>query len=485
MTLPRRIGAALLAGLAIALGGCTRGPAPEPAGGADDPAPAAAATNRIDIPPAVRQNLGITFVRVEARRVEQTLRVPGRFEYLPTATREYRTMLPGRVELLVEQFAPVVRGNPLYRIDSPAWRQLQQQLTDAEASIARLSTRLASFAPLRAAHLRHEQQLEEVVAVRRERIEQLESVAEAGGGRVADLSAARGAFATAEAELAEVLEKEAALEADEAEKRSDLAAARSNREFLLETAATLVGMPVAALVEEIPGADGAAALPRWRSIRSITVHAEDEGVVASLGLTNGAWATEEVAVVTVVRPDRLRFHAVGLQSDLGRLHDGLPARIVAPSPTRAAGSIDLAESMTGTLAVGLEGDPDDRTVDLLVVPESLAAWARPGVSAQLEIVTDATAAPALAIPRAAVQHDGLMPVLFRRDPANPNQAIRVEADLGLDDGRWTVVHSGLRLGDEVVLDGAFQLMLASASGGGQEAGGHFHADGTFHAGDDH
>ena len=62
MTLPRRIGAALLAGLAIALGGCTRGPAPKPAAGADDPAPAAAATNRIDIPPAVRQNLGITFV---------------------------------------------------------------------------------------------------------------------------------------------------------------------------------------------------------------------------------------------------------------------------------------------------------------------------------------------------------------------------------------------------------------------------------------
>jgi len=77
----------------------------------------------------------------------------------------------------------------------------------------------------------------------------------------------------------------------------------------------------------------------------------------------------------------------------------------------------------------------------------------------------------------------LMPVYFRRDPADPNKAIRVEADLGLDDGRWITVQSGLRVGDEVVLDGAFQLMLASASSG-QEQGGHFHADGTFHAGED-
>ena len=66
----------------------------------------------------------------------------------------------------------------------------------------------------------------------------------------------------------------------------------------------------------------------------------------------------------------------------------------------------------------------------------------------------------LAIPMAAVQQDGLIPVIFRRDPENPNQAIRMEADLGMDDDRWVAVLSGLRDGDEVVLDGGFQLMLA-------------------------
>ena len=65
-------------------------------GGSDDTSTAtnpaqdtAPPTNRVSIPPAVRDNLGITFATVERRRIQDTLRVPGRFEYLPTATRAY------------------------------------------------------------------------------------------------------------------------------------------------------------------------------------------------------------------------------------------------------------------------------------------------------------------------------------------------------------------------------------------------------------
>jgi hypothetical protein len=69
--------------------------------------------------------------------------------------------------------------------------------------------------------------------------------------------------------------------------------------------------------------------------------------------------------------------------------------------------------------------------------------------------------------------------LFRRDPRNPDQVIRAEADCGLDDGRWLEIKSGLAEGDEIVLAGAYELMLASS--GAAPKGGHFHADGTFHA----
>ncbi|MEC9374642.1 MAG: hypothetical protein VYC34_12395 [Planctomycetota bacterium] len=195
-------------------------------------------------------------------------------------------------------------------------------------------------------------------------------------------------------------------------------------------------------------------------------------------ITNGAWATQESAVLAVVQLDRLRFRASGLQSDLGVLRDGLPARIVPPTPTVVGRSVPLTQTMEGVVSLGLAGDPSERTLDLFVIPETLREWARPGISAHAEIVTDATAAPVLAIPLAAVQRDGLTPVIFRRNPGNPNEAIRIEADLGKDDGRWVALLSGVREGDEIVLDGAFQLMLATS--GAIQKGGHFHSDGTFH-----
>jgi hypothetical protein len=101
------------------------------------------------------------------------------------------------------------------------------------------------------------------------------------------------------------------------------------------------------------------------------------------------------------------------------------------------------------------------------------------VSAFLEISTDSSEAAELAIPLSAVVRDGLTSVIFRRDPSNPDKAIRLEADLGINDGHWVSINSGVREGDEVVLDGVYQLLLATS--GSTPKGGHFHADGTFHA----
>ena len=74
-------------------------------------------------------------------------------------------------------------------------------------------------------------------------------------------------------------------------------------------------------------------------------------------------------------------------------------------------------------------------------------------------------------------------MFFKRDPSNGNKAIRVEADLGVDDGRWIEVKSEVGPNDEVVLNGAYELKLATAMSGTSQKGGHFHADGTFHAED--
>ncbi|RMH28133.1 MAG: hypothetical protein D6692_06180 [Planctomycetota bacterium] len=433
-------------------------------------------SNVVAIPPSVRSNLGITFVGVERRRIEQTLRVPGRFEYLPTARRDYHAMLPGRVEFAVDQFDRVDVGDVLYWIDSPSWREHQEKMTDAFASIGKFRTRVASFEPLRASHRAHEAQLEETIAIRRERIRQLEGLAEAGGGRRPELIVARDALSTAEAELTEVLEKEATLEADEAEARADLAAAEARFEFLLEAASAILGQSADSLLVEEDGR------PRWRTVSRIEVRAKAPGVVDRLGVTGGAWVTQDVPVVSVVRPEMLRFRASGLQSDLGLFRNGLAARVVPPNLTASPGLMSITEAMHGTLVLGLTADPEDRTIDLFITLGDIKAWAKAGVTAHAEIVTDESTDPVLAIPLSAVQRDGLTPVIFRRNPKNPDEVVRMEADLGSDDGRWVAILSGVREGDQIVLDGAFQLMLATS--GSIQKGGHFHADGTFHEGED-
>jgi len=420
---------------------------------------ASSPSNRVAIPPTVRSNLGITFVTAERRLIQDTLRAPGKFEYLPSAKREYLTMLPGKIELVVDQFDSVDKNTLLYTIDSPTWREIQQ-----------LQVKLETFTPIFLAHEHHQFNLKATVDMWLQRIETLRAVREAGGGSMREFTSASASLASAKVNLDNSMEQLAEFEGKYNEALVELRAAKITQEIALESASTMLNIPIPTGKQDW-----------WKDIKQIEVRATQPGIIESIDITNGAWADVRTNVLTIVQPNRLRFHASGLQSDLGVLRNGLHVKIVPPSPTSAGNAVPLQSAMHGTLQLGLAGDSNDRTIDLYVIPDELTSWARPGVSAQLEIVIDTTRTPELAIPLAAVQQDGLTPVIFRRNPSNPNEAIYMEADLGLNDGRWVAILSGIADGDEIVLDGGFQLMLATS--GSIQQGGHFHADGTFHEGE--
>ncbi len=450
----------------------------ENAGTSDTPEPgeatAAEPTNRIDIPPTVRRNLGITFAEVEVRHVARTIRVPGSFELSPVARREYRTMADGRVELHVAQYADVQPGQLLYTLDSPDWRELQQRLNETELQLQQARASAAAMGPLLEAHEQHHTELQGAVSVWTVRVEQLDASRASGVVTDEELARARVALATTRADLAEVLEKEAELRLRQARIVAEVNAHRERLELLLANASSLLSLPVEVLTETDP--ESAEGHPRWRGIRAVDVRAEAPGVVETLALTNGSWADERSLVLATVQPDRLRFRAMGLQSDLPRLTRGAESRI---APPRSPG-LDIGDAVPAELQLGLDAHPDHRTITLIAEPAELRSWMRPGVSAFLEIVSEGSGGKALAIPRSAIVKDGITHVFFRRDPLSPNQAIRVEADMGVDDGRWVVIHSGLMRGDEVVVDGAYELKLATARSGAAARGGHFHADGSFH-----
>jgi len=455
----------------------------------EEPAAESPVSNRIDVPPAVRRNLGITFVEVERRHVASTIRVPGRFELLPTAHREYHVTLPGRVELLVDQYDEVEAGTPLYRVDSPAWREMQQKLSDAIVAIRKADARRKAILGKAKAIEKHHARARHEERVWEERLAQVEALIAAGSGAASERTEARSRLAAAHTSLAKVEEERAEVAQARIEVEADLAAHRQATPLLhadaLEVpaeegqqvdlafapAAAMLGTTVEALRRDTGGG-----VPYWRTIDRVEAAAREPGIVEALPVTNGGWVNASDLVMTTVDPSRIRFRAVGLQADLGRLEDGMPVRIVPPR----GGVQSLRGSLQGALTIGLWADALERKIDLLVVPEGgdRPAWARRGISAEMEIVLDRTAEAQLAIPVTAVIQDGLQKVLFRRDPRDPDKVIRLEADLGLGDGRWVVVQSGVTDGDEVVHHGVYELMLASGSAA--QKGGHFHADGTYH-----
>jgi hypothetical protein len=413
-------------------------------------------TNRIAIPSAVRQNLGITFARVQRRPVRQTLRFPGQFELRPEARREFRVMAPGRVNLHVKQFQSIEPGTLLLTLDSPQWREFQHGAVEAEGQIK------VAQAALDVA-VAQKVETEQAAAFLRKRIDAL---------RQSELRNVE-----LDAQLAEMENRVPRLQAEIESRRVELEEAREHYRSRLNTLASLADLSIEALLEPVDQSLGETAHqshPRWRTLNQLELRAEIAGIVDTIDVTDGAWMETGGLALTIVDPSVLRFRAQALQSDMGRLSTGQAALIVPPQ----GGSINLQDEIEATLSVGFRGSPGERTMPLYAVPHALPVWAKPGVSAFLEVFVGGSEQPELAIPASAVVRDGLVPIIFRRDPKDGDKAIRLEADLGPSDGRWVAVNSGVTENDEVVLDGAYQLMLASSDTSAK--GGHFHADGTFH-----
>lgn len=418
--------------------------------------PASGGANTLTVSPAVQRNLGITFARAQRRAVTQTLRVPGQFELIPSAQRDYHAPVAGRIELHVEQYAAIKTGQVLATIDSPAWREQQAMLTQAD------SATLTTEAAVTIAEVSlHEQQ--QRIALLEERVERLASAEVRRVELNNELKQARLVLPRLEAELkaAEVQVREA----------------KAQRRAHLQTASSKTGLSVEALAEVVGERDGEP-LERWRKLDAVPIKAVSDGIVDLLALTSGRWVETGDEIVTAIQPGRLRFRAETLLADSTELRSGLPTRVVPP----LGRGIALGEGVRGELFVGPTAHAEDRTIALYTTPPTLPAWAKAGVPGFIEITLTPDAPKSLAIPRSALVQDGLDFVFFRRDRRHPELVQRVVADTGATDGRWIEVSAGIDEGDEVVVEGVYQLLAASSTT--MEAGGHFHSDGTFHEGED-
>ena len=113
------------------------------------------------------------------------------------------------------------------------------------------------------------------------------------------------------------------------------------------------------------------------------------------------------------------------------------------------------------------------------------AFAIPGESVYVTVEADKAEKPVACVPSSAVFRDGVTPSVFVRDEHDADRFVVKPVVPGRSVAGWTAV-AGLDEHDEVVSRGVYELRHAlPAVGGEKKAAGHFHADGTFHSGEDH
>lgn len=152
------------------------------------------------------------------------------------------------------------------------------------------------------------------------------------------------------------------------------------------------------------------------------------------------------------------------------------SRIEAPMPVRSLG---LGGDILQATSVYLDSrvDRDRRTARLVASIENLPGWPlRDGMGVTLGMVVG-SAENALTVPAPAVLSQGLESIVFVRDPKFAEDFLRRVVRTGLSNLEKTEIVSGLNEGEEVVVEGAFQLLLAlqQAEGEGKEMDhGHAH-----------
>ena len=429
--------------------------------GHDTPGAAAAApkvTNRVPVPATVQRNLGITFVKAEERAVSETLRLAGHFDLPPSARMPAHTPLAGIVTVHVKPLERVEKGHLLSSVSSPELLEHRHAL--------HLSSDGVGVAT-------------DALAIAGARVTEVQAALAYSRKRNARLRAAGATKADLQAQQAELKRRLVVLKAEQKARRHEVTRARHRFDAELLSFSTQIGIPLDTLRETGPiDPDHGEAKPQWEVIDRLELRAHDGGLVSEVAASSGAWLGAGDKVVELRKEGTLWLVARALNTDLSTLKNGQRVRLLATGDVGAG----PGKSVGGTLQVGLTGDTGQQTIPVYVTLDETPEWARAGVAATVEVTTRGGKQREVAIPVGALVRDGLSDVFFRRDPADPEQVIRVEADRGPSDGEWVAVYNGVAPGDEVVVDGAYELKLASSRKPTET--GHFHADGSFHAEED-
>ncbi|RUT00620.1 cation efflux system protein CzcB [Dulcicalothrix desertica PCC 7102] len=407
--------------------------------------------------------LGIKTQSVKRQLLAVGIKTTGQIETLPSQKVEVTTPSNGAkvVELLVEPGATVTKGQPVAVLTSPDLVTLrvesQEKRADATASLQQAQTdlKLAQQNYQRYVQIANAEiaEAQSQVSFATEKYSKDKQLADAGA-----------------------LPRRNALESQTqlAEARAKLTTARSRRDVIESEAQIKRAQSALQVAQERLRLSDSTYQTRLQQIGNapnskglVTVTAPISGKVADREVTLGQTFNDAGGkLMTIINDSRVFATANIYEKDLGKVKVGQRIKVkVASLPnTTFSGRI----SRVGTLVSG-----ETQVLPVQAEIENAAGQLKPGMFAELEVLTDKTSTPVTAIPTAAVVDANGKKLVYIQ---NGNAYQASEVTLGQTSGDMVEIKSGLFNGDVIVIQRAPQLYAQSLRGGTTDE--HSHAKET-------
>jgi membrane fusion protein, heavy metal efflux system len=407
-------------------------------------------TGSIQVDAETAKRLGIKVELVKRQRLAVGIKTTGQIETLPSQKVEVTTPITGAkvVELLVEPGATVKKGQPVAVVTSPDLVTLrvesQEKLAQAQADLqqAQADLRLAQQNYDRYQQIADSEiaQAQSQVSFAQEKYDKDKQLADAGALPRRNALESQTQLAEAKAELTKAKSRRDVIEAENQLKRAQAAV------NVAQSRINLSNTTYQTRLQQLGNSANAKGL--------VTVTAPISGKVADREVTIGQTFNDAGGkLMTIVNDSRLFATANIYEKDLGKVRNGQRISLkVASMPERNfSGRI----SRIGTVVEG-----ETRVVPVQAEINNTGGQLKPGMFAELEVLTDQTSA-AMAIPSSAVVDANGKKVVYVQ---NGNAFQAAEVSLGQTSGDMVEVKSGLFEGDMIVTQRAPQLYAQSLRG---------------------
>jgi membrane fusion protein, heavy metal efflux system len=410
---------------------------------------------QIQVDDDTAQRMGLTVEPVTERRLAFRIKATGQIETLPNQQVEVTTPVGGTVtQLLVKPGERVQAGQAVAFMSSPELAQLRTEALDREAEA--LADGQQAQADLRLAHQIYAQQ-QKIAGADINQARVALSFAQERYTRDQELLASgaipRRQFLESETQLAEA--RAALAKADSRLQVSEAQAQLKRAQSALQVAQSklhLSGKTYQTRLQQL------GASPNLNG--TITLKAPIAGIVSDREVTLGQSGQDAgLNVMTIIDGRRVQVTANIYEKDLHQIKVGqqVQVKINGLSDRTFQGYI----SVIGAIVAG-----ETRVVPVRAELDNVDAVLKPGMFAELEVLTNQTTASVLAVPTTAiVETNDKKQLVFVQ---NGNAYEPVEVTLGQASGEFVEVKSGVFDGDLVVTQRANQLYAQSLRGGGSQ-----------------